>query len=148
MDIAITQDPLTGAFHLAYNAQGNDLATVAGLTTAVIISLFTDRQADPDDVLPDGGTDRRGWWADTTMGSRLWLLSREKEISAVLGKARQYAEEALAWLLDDGVASAVTVITSWYQEGVLLLRVRIDRAQGGTYEELFTHALNDLSRAA
>ncbi|WP_235210433.1 phage GP46 family protein [Caballeronia sordidicola] len=28
-------------------------------------SLFTDRQARADDVIPDGSDDPRGWWRDT-----------------------------------------------------------------------------------
>lgn len=99
---------------------GADLATDDGLKTAIIVSLFTDRRAEPDDVLPTG-TDRRGWWADAYVtrpdgqpeshGSRLWLLSREKTAAAALQKAQEYAEEALAWLVEDGVADQVQVIT-------------------------------------
>lgn len=96
-----------------------DLATDDGLETAVLVSLFTDRRAEADDVLPSGGTDRRGWWADAyslrqgdpleSTGSRLWLLSREKTTAQALLLAQEYAEEALAWLVADGVASAVQV---------------------------------------
>jgi phage gp46-like protein len=39
---------------------GGDLSTDDGLETAVLLSLITDRRAEADDVLPDGGTDRRG----------------------------------------------------------------------------------------
>ncbi|WP_324606427.1 phage GP46 family protein [Xenorhabdus nematophila] len=68
---------------------------------------FTDRRALDSDELPAGaGTDRRGWWGDTfntrSIGSRLWLLAREKQLSAVLHRAKAYADEALAWLIDDG----------------------------------------------
>ena len=50
---------------------GGDLAIISGdvlltdgLETAVILSLFLDARARDDDPLPDGGTDRRGWWDD------------------------------------------------------------------------------------
>lgn len=83
------------------------------LVRAVIISLFTWRRAAPDDVT-DGG--RMGWWGDTTsevtgdrIGSRLWLLAREKVLPATLNRAREYAREALAWLIEDGLASRVEV---------------------------------------
>jgi len=97
---------------------GADLATDNGLETAVIVSLFTDRRADDDDALPSG-TDRRGWWADAyvlsrfgapePIGSRLWLLSREKTLAQALTKAQEYAAEALMWLVDDGAAAGVQV---------------------------------------
>lgn len=105
-----------------------------GLETAVIISLFTDRRANADDTIPDGSTDRRGWWADAfndvendKIGSRLWLLSREKQLSAVLVRAREYALEALQWLVDDGVAQAVDVVASNPKPGVLGLAVSVYR---------------------
>lgn len=104
-----------------------------GLETAVVLSLFTDRRAQQDDPLPDGA-DRRGWWADGTgadardrIGSRLWLLWREKQLPAVLVRARQYAEEALAWLVTDGVARRVEVQASNPRRSLLRLDVGIYR---------------------
>jgi len=83
-----------------------------GLETAVIISLFTDRRARDDDELPDpNNPDKRGWWGDLVaeveddqIGSRLWLLERSKTTPDVLVKAKEYAEEALDWLISDGIA--------------------------------------------
>jgi phage gp46-like protein len=110
------------------------LAEDDGLETAVIISLFTDRRAEADDELP-AGDDRRGWWGDALaevegdrIGSRLWLLSREKQLPQVLARAREYALEALQWLIEDGVASAVDVTAEIVRQGVLGLSVEIRRA--------------------
>ena len=49
---------------------GAQLQSGGDLTTAVLISLFTDRQARSDDVIPDGTTDQRGWWADSELTRR------------------------------------------------------------------------------
>jgi len=110
------------------------LAEDDGLETAVIISLFTDRRAEDDDVIPDGTQEHRGWWGDDfnddaadRIGSRLWLLSREKQLSEVLNRSRQYAEQALRWLIDDGVAESVDVVASIPRTGVLGLQVAIQR---------------------
>jgi phage gp46-like protein len=85
------------------------------LMRSVIISLFTWRRANPEDVLPTN--QKFGWWGDTfpvssvdRIGSRLWLLSREKLMPDIPAKAQEYAEEALQWLLDDGVAGAISVL--------------------------------------
>lgn len=97
-----------------------DLAVDDGLDTAVAISLWTDRLANADDVIPDGTGDRRGWGGDAYLpllasgapdhiGSRLWLLSRALEILETAQRAQAYCREALQWLLDDGVAASVTV---------------------------------------
>jgi phage gp46-like protein len=108
-----------------------------GLQTAVILSLFTDRRAEADDVIPDGTTDRRGWWADAypavdgdRIGSRLWLLSREKQLNSVVNKAREYAQEALAWMIEDGIAASVDIQASIVRTGVLGLTVAISQPNG------------------
>lgn len=110
------------------------LAADDGLETAVILSLFTDARASNDDPLPFGESDRRGWWADAfpsvdrdRIGSRLWLLRREKQTQDTLNRAREYAEEALAWLIADGVARSVEVESFIVRNGVLGLSVVIQR---------------------
>lgn len=109
-----------------------------GLETAVLISLFSDRIALADDVLPDSSGDRRGWWGDALaaqagdrIGSRLWLLAREKQLVSVLSRAREYARESLQWLIDDGVARDVQVTAEIVRQGVLGLGVTVLRATGG-----------------
>lgn len=84
------------------------------LIRAVIISLFSWRLADPDDDVQEG--DRHGWWGDTyaevegdLTGSRLWELLRHTITEETLAMARQFAEEALQWLIDDRVAESVIV---------------------------------------
>jgi phage gp46-like protein len=83
-----------------------DLAGDPTPVTPLTISLFTDRLAFEDDPLPQDGGDRRGWWGDSVgaspMGSRLWLLSREKEVPEVVARARRYAAEALSWIVAEG----------------------------------------------
>ncbi|HCR3993488.1 TPA: phage GP46 family protein [Morganella morganii] len=111
-----------------------DIVLDNSVGTLVIISLFTDRRALDSDVLPDGGTDRRGWWGDSyqqnPIGSRLWLLSREKQMSSVLHRAKFYAEESLAWMTEDGhIRSAVVSATS-PADGFLLLNVQLTLPDG------------------
>ena len=86
------------------------------LVRAVIVSLFTWRRANADDALPNGSGSRMGWWGDSyppaandRIGSRLWLLSRAKLTDTTAQKAKDYAREALQWLLDNGVAARVDV---------------------------------------
>ncbi|CNE86916.1 phage GP46 family protein [Yersinia mollaretii] len=80
------------------------------LHTAILLSLFTDGLARVDDAID--GDDRRGWWGDTgaasPIGSRLWLLRRQKLTSQVAIKAEDYAAQALAWLTEDGVVAAIS----------------------------------------
>jgi len=96
------------------------------LRDLVLISLFTWRRATADDPVPEGAS-RQGWWADPTMGSRLWLLQRAKLTTKMLGTARQYAEEALAWLVREGIASAVSVTVERHGRAGLAIAVSIAR---------------------
>jgi len=140
MDMALTQTP-SGKFDIAvnsYDAEHDD-----GLRTSVILSLFVDTRAHADDVLDDD--DKRGYWASPTLGSRLWLLRRRKQIPDVLRAAQDYATEALQWLIDDGVAKDVLAEASWLRRGVLLLRIGIIKANGGQanyqFEQIWEQSL-------
>lgn len=118
---------------------GNALQSDDGLQTAVVLSLFTDRLADADELDAGASGDasrqgRRGWWGDAhapvqgdRIGSRLWLLGREKQLPLVLRRAEEYAAEALQWLVDDGVATAVNVSAEVARDGVLALAISIRR---------------------
>lgn len=110
---------------LAFQALGADLSLTDvdlgvddGLLTAVVVSLFTDALAESTDELPTGETCRRGWWGDATLddadslGSRLWLLAREKVTDNLLARFEEYAAEALAWLVEDGHCGSVSVSAS------------------------------------
>lgn len=86
----------------------------AMLRRAVEISLLTWRRAEPDDRLDDA--ERMGWWGDSfpavagdRIGSRLWLLRREKITPEVLRRAQTYAREALQWMVDDELVATVNV---------------------------------------
>lgn len=102
------------------------------LPRAVLISLFSWRRANPDDDLP--GNSKFGWWGDTypefyndRIGSRLWLLSRAKLTTQTVLKAKEYAEEALKWLIDDGVADSVAVESERQGLDRLALGIRLVR---------------------
>jgi phage gp46-like protein len=115
--------------------EDDDLGGDDGLRTAILLSLFTDRRAEADDNLPAGDGDRRGWWADEfsavgsdRIGSRLWLLDRSKATPDIAKRAEEIAREALAWLIEDRVASSVDVAAA--AGGILTLAVTVHRPTG------------------
>ncbi len=121
----------------------------------VMASLLTDRRAEPGDLLPGGDTDRRGWWADAytdnpgdLFGSRLWLLHAAPLTDENLRKAEQYASEALAWMVKDGLAGAVAVVAERYGtdtgEQALALGVTVTRPDGSREEFRYTDLWEDL----
>lgn len=115
-----------------------DLAGDNGLETAISISLFTDRRVS-DEELPQLEKDKRGWWGDMfpeidqdQIGSRLWLLNREKRTLETLRRAEDYAKEALKWLIDDGVASSISALATYDSNKFLQLAIDITRPSGRT----------------
>lgn len=124
-----------------------DLASDRGLETAVANSLFTDRRANDDDVPPSGDArDRRGWWADQfadvegdLIGSRLWLLDRGKRTNEVALRAKEYANEALAWMLEDKVVASIAV-TIETTASALLIAVELQRPGRDPVTYRFAHA--------
>ncbi|MCP1616563.1 phage gp46-like protein [Pseudomonas sp. SLBN-26] len=124
--------------------EGGDLVLEEGLQTAAVISLFSDRRARLDDVLPADDGDRRGWVGDAwprvegdQIGSRLWLLNREKDIPETLRRAREYARESLAWLIEDGIGASLDVQASVPMRGVLRLELTVNRRDGSTLNHQF-----------
>ncbi|GAB6124334.1 phage GP46 family protein [Humidesulfovibrio idahonensis] len=113
-------DPTTGGYTLTDGSLTQDPAR--GLANAVFLRLMT----------PLGS-----YWEDATLGSRLHELAREKDLARVAILAKQYSEQALQPLLDDGRAQAIAVETERQHDGWLRLAVRVTDAGGR--EHLFTH---------
>lgn len=113
---------------------GAELARAPAIETAVLVSLFTDRRALPDDRLEPGEEDRRGWWATALdgkpIGSRLWLLRRAKATAETLKRAKDMMREALQWMIEDGVAARVDVDAEWQARGRIAARITVHRADG------------------
>ncbi|RJG07967.1 hypothetical protein D3870_09670 [Noviherbaspirillum cavernae] len=124
--------------------QTSALAAEDPLVRAVFVSLFTWRRAAPDDQ-HDG--ERWGWWGDNVsqftsdqIGSRLWLLARQKLTTQVINRARDYGIEALAWLVKDDVASRYDVTVERMGVDGLAILVRIYREDGSVRDLRFDNA--------
>ncbi len=153
MDISLVYTPAPGGglglFDLAMN--GSDLAQGNDLLSAVLLSLFTNRLAEPDDVLPDSTQDRQGWWGDDfaavegdLIGSRLWLLCREKQTNETLVQAQEYVTEALQWLIDDGVVASINCNVTFPRMNWLGIQIQFIHSDGTSsqYEFLWDQIQN------
>lgn len=131
-DVAIVWVPANGRGDIVM--AGADLQGDSTLETAVLVSLFTDRQAAEDDAIPDGSGDPRGWWGDDysdyQIGSKLWLRLRSKATAQVLQDVRDDCLEALAWMQDVGLAAGIDVLTEWTQPTMLGALVTIHKPTG------------------
>ncbi|MDX2094369.1 MAG: phage GP46 family protein [Alphaproteobacteria bacterium] len=133
-----------GLVDIGRNSAGA-LLSESTLQTAVLISLLTERRAEPDDRLPTPARadrlippDRKGWAGDgfdgRRIGSRLWLLQREKQTPETLRRAISYAREALQWLIDDAHVNSIDVQAAWSSIGRLDMKIRAQLPGGGTFE--------------
>jgi phage gp46-like protein len=128
-DIRLLQNTLfpgQGVVQIDWNLLGDGtLDTTQALATAIVVALGTDALAQPGDILPDpDDTDRRGWWGDYqaeeiwdgwTLGSRLWLLQRDKiedagsRRGATTVRVEQYIREAIQPFIDRRIGSRFDV---------------------------------------
>lgn len=110
-------DPARGDYTLKNGALVRD--PLAGLANAAYVRLMT----------PLGS-----YWADPTLGSRLHELQREKDVDRVSVLVRQYAEQALKPLLDDGRAAQIDVDLQRIQDathgGRAVLAIQITAVSG------------------
>ncbi len=105
-----------GGPNIDIDIQAGDLVAENGLETAVLVSLYSDRYVPPEE-LPAGfaeAGDPRGWWADAIaeipndrIGSRFWLLARGKINNDTANQMREFAQEALAWMIEAGFAARI-----------------------------------------
>ena len=136
---------------LEASESGAPLNSEHDLKTAVLISLFTDRRAYDDDGLPDPRGSKRGWWADAIsekIGSRLWLLHREKQLNSVVLRAKEYAAEALQWLIDDGVVEKVEITAEIVRTGFLGLQVILSKTNKTTADFKYEYAWTNIQNAS
>jgi phage gp46-like protein len=141
-DIKILFDNFLQTFD--FNLVNGDLDTDEGLETAVLISLFSDKRAAIDDPLLDplNPDDKRGWWGDLLepveegdeIGSKLWLLAREKTTNDVYNKLESYINDALDWMIKDGVITKVDLIMERQiplpENNILAFEIKIYKIDG------------------
>lgn len=129
MDIALFPTKKNEGLAFDIALESGSISSGTDLRTSIILSLFCDRRAADDDTLPDVSGSRRGWWGDAlqprAIGSRLWLLAREKQLGEVVNRAREYARESVAWLLEDGIVDDLEVDAEIVAFGVLGFSVRV-----------------------
>lgn len=86
----------------------------AGLMTAVYISLYT----------------TLGWWGGSAIGSTLEALEDGPLSNSVRLEFEQAIRSALAWLISDGIATAVDVESEIQGPGMLAVAITITEPDG------------------
>ncbi len=150
-DIRVVWD--AEAFAGDWQLSGSSLDTTRELVTAVAVALFTWRTALPDDPLPAEQTDRKGWWGDHEaaevhegwpIGSRLWLLVREKQTEQTRFRAEAYIREALDPLVTLGLCEGIEVAVDWFAHERLGAEIVLTRGHEGSIAVRFESLWNEL----
>lgn len=137
-----------GYYDLSF--ENGDLQCGKSLENAVLISIGSDARVagrNFADHLQDDG-----WWAESTFGDDRWgsllfTCFRKKNDSNLLLLARQYVEESLRWMIDDGVVSSTQVDVSSDQNS-LMVHIKITRDSEVSDDYRFNFLWNELFSGA
>lgn len=99
-----------GTYDLSF--ENGDLQMGKSLENSVLISLGSDARVAEKTFRNELQDD--GWWGEPTFegdrwGSLLHTIFKKKDDPNMILLAKQYAEDSLRWLVDDGVAKSVRV---------------------------------------
>jgi phage gp46-like protein len=115
-----------------------DIVIDGGLSTAVYISLFTDGY--------DSDSGEGGYWGDTVggdpRGSLLWTVAREVISPTLPVRIKKICEDALQWLIDDGIASTVAVTVTVSGQFALTISIDIKQADASTLSLEYSYNWN------
>lgn len=115
-------------FNYDLSLENGEFKTDDSLKTAILISLFTDVKSELSE-LSQIQTSQKGYWGDVffeeNTGSKIWLLEGSKATNETLNRAKEYALESLAWLIEDGIAEDIIVNTSYDSHKKLCLDIEI-----------------------
>jgi phage gp46-like protein len=112
VDVKIIEDD-EGVFDIDLDENG-DLLIDEGFGTTLRLSIYGKRRATEAEVpVPE----YRGGWIGNLLseipgfeaGSKLWLLKQARLTPETASTAKSYIEEALEWLVEDGLAKSIEV---------------------------------------
>ncbi len=135
---------------LDISVANSDLVLDATLSNRIVVSLFTWRAPDRDDVVPNGITPG-GFWGDNvtsqesevagTFGSRLWLLDG-KITDETIASAVAYARESLDWMNSDSSIADFDISATRAGANQLDLTVVVNMANGDVQRLVYADILN------
>lgn len=129
---------LDADFDMQIGADG-DILTKDFFDTALLMSLFCERRADPSEV-PESHR-RRGWIGnestpDFEIGSKLWLYEQARATRTVLRGIETVVLNGLQWFIDDEYAINNTAVSS-LNLGSITLTVTINRPNSKVEKRFF-----------
>jgi phage gp46-like protein len=129
IDIKLTENS-NGIYDVAIDPATGDLVNDPSFDTDIQFSLFTDRRADESQIQQPEL--RRGWFGDsfTTLdgyqaGSLIWLLDQARLTNETLSNARDFAYDALNWIIEKDYATRINITATPANNESIILRINI-----------------------
>jgi phage gp46-like protein len=146
-DFASTQDS-EGIFDILIDAGAGDFVTTDAEDSAIVVSLFSDRRAFPDEVADP--MKRRGWIGDEVAevtgdrhGSGLWLYEQRRLTPEVANGVRMEAVASLQWMVEQGLVTSVAAdVVKNYVVRSVTINITCALPSGGTFSEGYVLANN------
>ena len=142
-DLALTRRA-DGQFDLSF--ENGDLQLGESLESAVVISIGSDARVAEKKFEKELRDD--GWWGEPTIdgdkwGSLLHTLFKRKNDSNTLLLTRQYVEDSLKWLVEDGVVKSIDVDVKKNESGenILITLSNGSGSQDSRFEFLWNEVL-------
>lgn len=120
IDAKLFRDPGTKLYDIAFGANG-DLVIEEGFNTRILMSQIGERRADESEVSQPSL--RRGWIGNLHFepgvenGSKIWLLSQERNTPEVLQKTINFSREGYTSFKTNGLADDVLVTGTQAERG-------------------------------
>jgi phage gp46-like protein len=117
---------------------GGPIVLTDSLNPAVLLSLMSDREFEPDRRRMDDA-ERRGWWGDglnddpaDRTGSLLWKRKGMNDSVATRKLLADDIKQALRWLKTSGIAKSIDVTVERYEppSGVIAAAIEITSSTG------------------
>jgi len=137
-DAILTVDTTSNLYDISLDANG-DIAHDDFFDTSILYSLFGEKRAAPDEVVEPQL--RRGWIGNSDTfenGSKIWLLMQARLTRDVMNRLEDEAKKSLQWLVEDGLAVAVTDANVTVSTGRVLLTITIQRTRDKIDRKFFT----------
>jgi len=111
--------------------------TGSGLASMVLVSLLTNKEV-------EGQTrNNAGSRTGLDMGSSLWAYKNQPKTQETLAEMKLSAEEALEWMINEGIASDVEVQAYDASDDKAKLTIKIFKSADNRFKSLWDEATGD-----
>lgn len=143
LEFARTAD---GFYDLVIDTETSDMAVTDGFESAIMVSVFSDRRANEDEVADP--IKRRGWIGDLVSdvpddrhGSGLWLYEQRRLDPRTVVGLRLEAEASLRWMIQEGLVKSVSAsVAAHPDKRSTNLTIAIVETDGGQSKRAFVIA--------